>query len=1138
MSLTFTEAKLEKAIIDLLGEQGYSHTLGCDVQRVDNSEVLILADLRRYLSRQYEADGITDSEVASIVRQLQALPASDLYQSNKTFCHWLSNGFLFKREPLALGKQSLKQGRKPLAQDFVKASGSQKDLYIELMDTRALPQQLAQLFANAELEQVAVGGSLTGALSAGDLSVDNRAVDDLVADVSPVSYLSEKRQDNNIYRLVSQLTIEGPKEERIPDAILYINGLPVVVFEFKSAIRGEEATPYDAWRQLCVRYRRDIPKLFVYNGLCIVSDGVANKMGNLFAPYEFYYAWRKITGSESTEKDGINALYTMIQGLFQPTRLLDVLKNFIYFPDTSKQEIKICCRYPQYYAARKLYYSIKKARKPAGNGKGGTYFGATGCGKSFTMQFLSRLLMKSVDFESPTIVLITDRNDLDEQLGKQFCNATGYIGDALVQPVESRQDLRDKLAGRNSGGVFLTTIHKFTEDIQLLSERSNVICISDEAHRSQINLDLKVTVDKESGIVKKTYGFAKYLHDSLPNATYVGFTGTPIDGTLDVFGDPVDSYTMTESVNDEITVRIVYEGRAAKVVLDNSKLEEIEAYYQECEDAGASEHQIEESKKTSANMNAILGDPDRIEALAKDFVTHYEQRVSEGSTIKGKAMFVCASREIAYDFYKNVKTLRPQWFEAKQAIDGVELSAKDKDELMSLPMVNMVMTRNKDDDKAMYDLLSGTSSGDKEHRKALDKQFKNAKSNFKIAIVVDMWLTGFDVPELDTIYIDKPLQKHNLIQTISRVNRKFEQKAKGLVVDYVGIKSRMNLALAMYSKADESNFEDIRQSLIEVKNHLHLLAQLFHTFDSRGYFSGEATGQLECLNQAAEFVLKTKKSERRFMGLVKRLKAAYDVCVGSESLSHDEREHIHFYLAVRSIVYKLTKGDAPDTAQMNHKVREMIAEALRADGVEEIFTLGDEQAETIDIFDDDYMERVSKIKLPNTKMQLLQKMLEKAIADFKAVNQLQGINFSNRFRDLVEKYNERKENDVLNGEEFDTFSQEMADMIYDIKAEMLSFVDMGIDMEEKAFLDILHHMCEKYDFTYDDDRMLELAKEMKLVVDDTAQYPDWSKRDDIKAKLKMDLILLLHKFGFPPVANDDVYQGVLEQAANFKQHHG
>ncbi|ODS04437.1 type I restriction endonuclease subunit R [Vibrio scophthalmi] len=1098
MSLTFTEAKLEQAIIELLGEQGYPHFLGSDLGargegKDDKTQVLILDDLRAFLAQQYQADDITGNEIDTIIRMLTSLPASDLYHSNKTFCQWLTNGFLLKRE-----------------------DRSKKDLYIELIDTKHLAQALKLMFV--------------------PLLEDKTQPKEAKVAEENIRYLEPV--DSNIYKIVNQLEIEGVTPEngvqlRIPDGILYINGLPLVVFEFKSAVREEDATIYDAWKQICKRYRRDIPKLFVYNALCIISDGVNNKMGNLFAPYEFFYAWRKVTGNESTEKEGINSLYTMIEGLFNKTRLLDVVKNFVFFPDTSKKETKVCCRYPQYYAARKLYYNIDKERKPYGSGKGGTYFGATGCGKSFTMQFLARLLMKSIDFESPTIVLITDRNDLDDQLSKQFCNASDYIGDEMVVSVKSRQELRDKLRGIKSGGVFLTTIHKFTEDIELLSERTNIICISDEAHRSQVNLDKKVIMKYENGIaidVRETYGFAKYLHDSLPSATYVGFTGTPIDATLDVFGHCVDSYTMTEAVNDEITVRIVYEGRAAKVILDNSKLEEIEKYYQQCADAGASEHQIEESKKASASMNSILGDPDRIAVLAKDFVEHYETRVAEGSTIKGKAMFVCASREIAFEFYKEVKSLRSEWFEEKLAIDGVELTKKDQEELIPLAMVQMVMTRGKDDDEEQYRLL-----GSKEYRKDLDKQFKNPKSNFKIAIVVDMWLTGFDVPELDTIYIDKPLQKHNLIQTISRVNRKFEGKDKGLVVDYIGIKSRMNQALAIYSKADESNFEDVRLSVIEVKNHLDLLGQMFHKFDSTGYFKGEVRHQLECLNQAAEFILQTKKSENRFMGLVKRLKAAYDVCCGSELLSQTERDHIHFYIAVRSIIFKLTRGDAPDTAQMNKRVRELVAEALRADGVEEIFTIGEDKAEAIDIFDEDYLARINKIKLPNTKIQLLQKLLDKAISDFKKVNQLQGINFSKRFQALVEQYNERRENDVLNGEEFDTFSQEMTDIIFDIVKEMGSFEALGIDVEEKAFLDILTHMRKKYDFTYDDDKMLDLAKEMKVIVDDVAQYPDWAGRGDIKAKLKVDLILLLHKFGFPPVANDDVYKGVLEQAENYKK---
>jgi type I restriction enzyme R subunit len=902
--------------------------------------------------------------------------------------------------------------------------------------------------------------------------------------------------------------------------------LPLVVFEFKSAIR-EEATVYDAYKQLTVRYRRDIPELFKFNAFCVISDGVNNKVGSFFAPYEFFYAWRRVAGL-AKEVDGIDSMFTLIQGMFHKNRLRDIIRNFIYIPDSSKKNEKIVCRYPQYYAARALYDNIKKAQKPEGNGKGGTYFGATGCGKSFTMLYLTRLLMKSESFESPTIVLITDRTDLDDQLSGQFTNAKNFIGDNTVVSVESRANLRELIQGRQSGGVFLTTIHKFTEDTKLLTNRTNIICISDEAHRSQVNLDQKVKVT-ENGVTK-TYGFAKYLHDSLPNATFVGFTGTPIDATLDVFGKVVDAYTMTESVKDEITVRIVYEGRAAKVLLNNSKLKEIEDYYAKCAEIGSNENQIEQSKKEMAQMYAIIGDPDRLKAVAEDFVNHYEKRVSEGSTVKGKAMFVCSTREIAFELYKNIIALKPEWNEIRAAEEGAELTDKDKRELKPIERIKLIATRGQDDPKEMYDLL-----GTKDQRKELDRQFKNEKSNFKIAIVVDMWLTGFDVPFLDSIYIDKPIQRHNLIQTISRVNRKFEGKNKGLVVDYIGIKTQMNLALKQYSEGDKDNFEDIAESIIIVRNHLDLLAKLFHTFDNSKYFKGTTIQQLNTLNLAAEYVQQSKEFETRFMGLVKRLKAAYDICAGSEQLTQLERDYTHFYLAVRSIVFKLTKGNAPDTAQMNAKVREMIKEALQSEGVEEIFKLGDEAETEQDIFDEDYLAKIDKIKLPNTKIKLLQQLLAKVIAEIKKVNRVKGIDFTKKMQALVERYNDRDANDILRSEVYEEMASALTDLIWEVHKEFSAGDALGIDFEEKAFYDILKELCIKYDFKYPEAKMIELAKAVKDLVDGQAKFPDWNKRDDIKSALKVGLILLLDEFGYPPVERDEVYVEIFEQAENFKK---
>jgi type I restriction enzyme R subunit len=856
---------------------------------------------------------------------------------------------------------------------------------------------------------------------------------------------------------------------------------------------------------------------------------VNNKAGSLFAPYEFFYAWRRISTS-TKDVQGIASLFTMIQGLFNRARLIDIIHNFVYVPDKSNKEEKIVCRYPQYYATRRLYENILLHQKPNGDGKGGTYFGTTGCGKSFTMLFLTRLLMKSKALSSPTIVVITDRTDLDDQLSSQFLNAKAYIGDTVVQSVLSRTDLRDKLQGRNSGGVFLTTIHKFNEDTDLLSERTNVICISDEAHRSQINLDQKVTVTETE--VKKSFGFAKHLHDSLPNATYVGFTGTPIDATLDVFGNIVDSYTMTESVTDEITVRIVYEGRAAKMALDTNVLKDIEHYYSQVLEDGASEYHVEKSKEESSNMNMVLGHPDRLAVIAKDFVTHYETRIAEGATVKGKAMFVCSNRRIAYDFYQQVILLRPQWAEVLTCEEGAELTEKEKKDIKPMERIKMIMTKGKEDIKGMADLL-----GNKADRKELDRQFKNEKSNFKIAIVVDMWLTGFDVPFLDTMYIDKPVKRHNLIQTISRVNRKFANKGKGLIVDYIGIKKEMNLALAIYNKVDNQNFEDIEQSVVVVKNYLDLLSRFFHGFSTKDYFEGSPLEQLHCLNRAAEFVLESEEKKKRFMDMVKRLKSAYDICCGNEALNEAQKDSVHFYLAIRSIILKFTKGNAPDTALMNAYVREKVTAALQSDGVEEIIKLGDEANKEQDIFDLAYLANIDKIKLPNTKIQLLQKLLAKAIGEMKKVNKMQGIEFSRKMQAVVDRYNERKDN-LDASEELDAIATDLTNLIMELKAEFGAGDNLGIDFEEKAFFDILKTLAEKYEFSYPKDKLLYLAKEVKKIVDDKAKYTDWSKRSDIQAALKVALIILLGENGYPPVDREEVYQEIFEQAENFKKNRG
>lgn len=939
--------------------------------------------------------------------------------------------------------------------------------------------------------------------------------------IEPIDF---EHPDNNIFRIVNQLEIKG-LEKRIPDAVVYINGMPLVVLEFKSAVK-ENTTIMDAFTQLTVRYRRDIPELFKYNAFVVISDGVNSKYGSLFTPYEFFYAWRKVR-SEDKATDGVNALHTMVQGLFRKERLLSVIRDFVFFPDASKKETKIVCRYPQFFATHKLFDNIlRHSRLHAdGDGKGGTYFGATGCGKSYTMLFLTRMLMRSRAFANPTIILITDRTDLDAQLSEQFAKAKTFIGDECVREVESRARLRELLAGRNSGGVFLTTIHKFTEDTRLLSERANIICISDEAHRSQTNLQqqLRQTADG----IRRSYGFAKYLHDSLPNATYVGFTGTPVDATIDVFGEVVDAYTMTEAVADDITRRIVYEGRAAKVLLDNAKLQEIEHYYQQCAEEGTNEYQIEESKRAVTNMECILGDPDRLQAVAEDFVAHYEKRIEEGSTVVGKAMFVCSNRTIAYNLYKKIIVLRPEWNVRPEA-DKTE----DADAPLPLERIKLVMTRSKDDAKELYDLL-GTDSD----REQLDKQFKDPRSNFKIAIVVDMWITGFDVPCLDTMYIDKPLQQHTLVQTISRVNRVYPGKDKGLVVDYIGIKNNMNKALKRYAtgELDTGSVETIEQSVAMVKDELDILRRMFATFDYSKFTTGTPLEQLDILNRGAEFAQSTKDTENAFMGHTKKMKAAFGLCCNSEQITHAEREDIHYFSGVRAIIYKLTKGNLPDAAQMNRRVSRMIEEAIVSEHVEEILRAGSDTA-NLDVLSEEYMERLAKLRLPNTKVKLMERLLRTVITQFKQVNKIKGVDFSKRLNELVDRYNDRRDSAVFADEVLTEVAGRMADLLKEINREKQSFKDLGITYEEKAFYDILQSIARQFAFAYPEEKAKALAQEIKKIVDDKSKYTDWAARDDIKAELKMDLILVLAEYGYPPVTNDEVFKEIFEQAENFKKY--
>ena len=1043
----FTEDQLERAIIELFAEQGYTYVHGDDIHR-RYEDILLEDDLRSFLLARYEKSGLSEIEMQKIINKLSMIQSTPLYLGNRE-AFWLVNeGFDLVRDDI--GKVALH-----------------------------------------------------------------------------IDYIDFDCPENNIFKVVNQYSVQGEHMRR-PDLLVFINGIPIAICEFKTAIE-EDTTIHDAWEQITVRYTRDIPKLMKYCFLSVISDGANTRLGSIFTPYRFYYSWNKANDTDKVS-NGISSLLTMIKGAFAKERVLQILRDFVFYPDDSKKEEAIVCRYPQFFGANKMLDSIREHMRPNGDGKGGTYFGATGCGKTYTMLFLSRLiaLRDNETFKNPTIVILEDREDLDAQTSELFATAKKYLHQSDVRSIESREDMEKTLRDKPSGGVYITTIQKFCEKTGLLSDRSNIICISDEAHRTQTGVGKKLK--KTDKGVFTTYGFAKYLRDSFPNATYCGFTGTPIDETIIVFGRVVDSYTMKESSDDGITVRIAYEPRLARVIVSDEQAREIEKYYQQCAAEGSNPEQIEESKRAMSKMTAILGHPDRIKKLAADIVAHYETLCAEKPKIVQKAMVVCADRKLAFKLLKAIEVIRPEWFLKKKAENEENLTREQLEQLVALPKINMVATQGPNDEEALYNLC-----GTKEYRKMLDRQFKNDDSNFKIAIVVDMWITGFDVPSLAVMYIDKPLQKHTLIQTISRVNRVFDGKDKGLVVDYIGIKKDMLEAVKKYGSSQESPIDELNITLSIFKNHLALIDELMNGFDASKFYAGNPLERLNCLNEAAEFVQLNSETQTQFMALSRRLKSAYVICYPSGELTDAETSKAQFYLAVRSIIYKQTKDNVPDAEVMNSVVEKMVKDAIICTGVENIV----DENKSVDLFSDEFLNELDKVNLPITKFNALLKLLRKAITAYGKTNKVKAIEFDERLRQVVDTYNSRDKL-VFTSKVVADFVNDLSDQLIkimnDLNADRTSFEQMGITYEEKAFYDILVKVRDDHGFPYADEKCIVLAKKIKELVDDKAQFADWATRDDIKNQLNMELTVLLYKNGYPPEWDDEVFEKVMEQAENFKKY--
>ncbi|RIY25219.1 deoxyribonuclease, partial [Bifidobacteriaceae bacterium NR021] len=759
---------------------------------------------------------------------------------------------------------------------------------------------------------------------------------------------------------------------------------------------------------------------------------VKTRLGTVRTPYEHFYAWRRVNDDDKVSTLPFAETETMVKGVYSPVRFLEIFRDYIYFQDSiyDSAEVEIVCRYPQFFAAKLLKQSIVNSIA-TGNGKGGTYFGATGCGKTYTMAFLARQLALRCSnipqVGSPTIILIVDREELQKQGAKLFTKSKEFLNLGEVSVVKNRAQLRQELCARQSGGFYICTIQKFCDreddKIGLINDRQNIICFSDEAHRTQLEHSKKIQFSKDAdenmkAMVSKPY--AKVLKEAFPHATFVGFTGTPIAETYQTFGQEIDRYTMDQAVADGLTVSIKYHPRIAKVLLDKTKAKEIENYYKKCADDDATYDDIEASKRAMSAMEVILGEPSRLERLAIDIHDHYISSCDSDPDRIQKAMIVCSSRKIAYSLLLKFKDKYPEWFEEKKTPDGVTATDEELKELKPMPFMAMVSSVGSNDEAEMYNYLGGVKNN--KRCEELDAAFKQERSNFHIVIVVDMWITGFDVPSLTYLYNDKPLKKHLLIQTISRVNRKYPGKEYGMVIDYIGIRDNMREAMKVYG-GDTSvapTSDDVEQATSAFREELEILKTLFTDYDLAPFLNPKCdpVERYKLLSKAAEYVftsaqvLQTEGNGKTnqvsfktyFLKSVKRMRSAFDICQPSGNLGEEESALAQCFMAIAGFVRKMSGTSDVDAETMNLVVSKMVEEALKYNKVESVLESGEEE----DIFSPEYFEKLSDVEMPATKLELLIKMLRKQIKEYGRVNQLAAKSFQEMIEKTIDEYHERR----------------------------------------------------------------------------------------------------------------------------------
>ena len=908
---------------------------------------------------------------------------------------------------------------------------------------------------------------------------------------SSIVYLMDyKNPENNSFIVANQWTFIENSNKR-PDLILFLNGLPIVLMELKSPSR-EETDASEAYRQLR-NYMQEIPSMFIYNAICVMSDQLISKAGTITSGEDRFMEWKTKDGNyENTQYAQFD---TFFEGIFQKERLLDIIKNFICFSNEGINSYKILAGYHQYFAVKKAIESTKHATVT--DGKGGVFWHTQGSGKSLSMVFYAHLLQEALD--SPTIVVLTDRNDLDDQLYSQFVKCKDFLRQDPLQ-AESRENLKTLLAGRQANGIIFTTMQKFEESDEPLSERHNIIVMADEAHRGQYGLAEKIKITKnESGeeVAKRVIGTARLIRNTLPNATYIGFTGTPISSkdrsTREVFGDYIDIYDMTQSVEDGATRPVYYESRVIRLNLDQATLRLIDTEY-DLMSLNADSEVIEKSKHELGQMEAILGNDNTLDSLVHDILDHYEN--NREYLLTGKAMIVAYSRSIAMKIYKRILELRPNWEEK----------------------VAVVMTSGNNDPEEWRQII-----GNKRHKNELAKKFKDNKSPLKIAIVVDMWLTGFDVPSLATMYIYKPMTGHNLMQAIARVNRVFRDKEGGLIVDYVGIATALKQAMNDYTSRDKKNYGDTDVSMVAYPKFLEKLSicrDIFHGYDYSKFKSGTDLERAKTISGAVNFIMDKERSEDKEVFVKEALMLHQALSLCSSLVNEDDRFEAAFFEAVRVLVLRLTNtgvGKKISLPEMNARINELLKHSIKSDGVINLFS---DIKEEFSLFDPKFLQDVANMKEKNLAIELLKRLISNQVSVYRRTNVVK----SEKFSEIMQRSLNAYLNGMLTNEEV---IAEMLKLAKQIAADRAEGEKLGLTADELAFYDALVKPQAIKDF-YENEELISITKELAETLRKNRTI-DWQKRESARAKMRMIIKKLLKKHKYPPEGMDDAVQTVITQ---------